>query len=158
MAVQAIMIPSHGPLKYPRYRTPVWYCSQDDRNIGAQALRTVKRPNGVDPYPHAATTTNPPSGQFRESIPSISLFFVPRIPWSKSSPRGDELPELSLEICRWTRSSGLLPINIIQCTVHPKPKHKTPIHPRGAGANKVWHKNKNCQDVDQNTHKTKQCD
>jgi hypothetical protein len=49
MSIQAMMIPSQGPLKKPRYKVPVWYCSQDDRNIGAQGIRTVKRPNGVDP-------------------------------------------------------------------------------------------------------------
>lgn len=65
----AIIKPSVGPLKYPRYKVWVWYVSHVEKNMGRHGIIAVKAPTFVGPNPMAAVSSKLARVQLRESIP-----------------------------------------------------------------------------------------
>lgn len=64
-----------------------------------------------------------------------------------------------LILARWageTCPSGLFSIYIIQGTVDPQAKYKTPIHPSRTRSNQVRHKNQDSPNIDQNGNETEE--
>lgn len=66
---QAMMRPSVGPLKIPRYNVWVWYVSHVEKYMARQGMMAVKMPAVEVPKPMAATSSRLARVQLRESIP-----------------------------------------------------------------------------------------